>query len=875
MEIKKYRGGYAIDIPQQYLQKYLNIFNHKINSDWINDKNKRDPNYHITIISSNEINNENKILIDSVLSIDGNSSGNSSGNNSGNSGGIGVDVILILGLGLTDSTAFLTCHCPTGDEIRKKLKLPSKWFHITLGFNTQDNHYVDKSVRSILPENIITENVIQLINHKTVDKSKWVIMLSYFIIKANICGTTGVIKYEWLYQYAISLANIKKFNEVYGFIGYLIEFHPWLGYYVKTKIDLFHGIKPSLHDIDEIYLKISTFSINDSLQYTNEYQQFIDLLNSVRPIDSKVYYYWDDNTKSIGVLATPRNFSKINIPDNLINKEIINKENEQPIINLYGSGMLTSNNLQFIKYIEIDTIIGLTETIPPVQKNLVKQYQHFPIDDECPPDLCQCYKIVEKIDTGKNVVVHCVGGKGRTNTVIIAYLIWKYEISVSDALDIIKDRLIILTDLQTKFLKNFYVDCQKTKFIKHIKCDGDSPNVIVLVGLSGSGKSTFTNHLKELAPDIINDINQDNMGRGNFMIGLTEHMSNIYCPENTKNIMIVDRCNLTKNNRQAIFEGISKYKIRNTRNIKVWCIWFDLSIDEVMLRCQLRENHPTLSASKSTSVILEQNSKFEVPDVSEGFDKIFHIKDEEQINDLLTSWKLPSIKIENSSINDYYKFPRTHHVYSLGGASRDDLVMTQQESEAFLNRDVIVEEKVDGANLGISIEPDTYKILFQNRSHYITHNTHSQFKKLSHWAEQHSSQLFDILEPGRHILFGEWLYSKHTVAYNQLPNYFVVFDLYDKKQKQFYSRKHIEKLLEKTDLPLVPLVFEGKLTSKKDVIDLLDTISKYGDEKIEGLYIKIISDDGSYVINRGKVVRPNFINDHFWTYDTVPNILKY
>lgn len=40
--------------------------------------------------------------------------------------------------------------------------------------------------------------------------------------------------------------------------------------------------------------------------------------------------------------------------------------------------------------------------------------------------------------------------------------------------------------------------------------------------------------------------------------------------------------------------------------------------------------------------------------------------------------------------------------------------------------------------------------------------------------------LCQILEPNRHILFGEWLFAKHSKHYTSLPAYFIAFDIYDK-----------------------------------------------------------------------------------------------
>ena len=37
----------------------------------------------------------------------------------------------------------------------------------------------------------------------------------------------------------------------------------------------------------------------------------------------------------------------------------------------------------------------------------------------------------------------------------------------------------------------------------------------------------------------------------------------------------------------------------------------------------------------------------------------------------------------------------------------------------------------------------------------------------------------------RFILYGEWLYAKHSVHYRKLPHYFFEFDIYDKDAGQF------------------------------------------------------------------------------------------
>ena len=66
----------------------------------------------------------------------------------------------------------------------------------------------------------------------------------------------------------------------------------------------------------------------------------------------------------------------------------------------------------------------------------------------------------------------------------------------------------------------------------------------------------------------------------------------------------------------------------------------------------------------------------------------------------------------------FVKFPRTHHLLDTGGAAvtRDDLVCDAAAVARFCNGTtrVCVQEKVDGANLGFSLD-DTWTIRAQNR----------------------------------------------------------------------------------------------------------------------------------------------------------------
>eukprot|EP00731_Ephydatia_muelleri_P023432 Em0015g1015a len=200
--------------------------------------------------------------------------------------------------------------------------------------------------------------------------------------------------------------------------------------------------------------------------------------------------------------------------------------------------------------------------------------------------------------------------------------------------------------------------------------------------------------------------------------------------------------------------------------------------------------------------------------------------------------------------NELFKFPRTKHLFDAGGqgVSRDDLLMDAGEEALFYTRRgaqmptrVTIEEKVDGANIGISIGSDM-RISVQNRSHYVNSKTHKQFGSLDKWLDDHSAALFQVLEPGRHVLFGEWLYAKHSIHYTQLPGYFMAFDIFDKQEGRFYSRRMRNEKLDCTGIPVVREIAETTLLGRQEALKWLDTPSAFYDGPCEGIYLRIDED---------------------------------
>lgn len=211
--------------------------------------------------------------------------------------------------------------------------------------------------------------------------------------------------------------------------------------------------------------------------------------------------------------------------------------------------------------------------------------------------------------------------------------------------------------------------------------------------------------------------------------------------------------------------------------------------------------------------------------------------------------------------NGFLKFPSTPHLALLNGVKvRDDKVMSKSERDDFLRHELVVEEKIDGANLGISFDPDG-NIRAQNRGEYLHLPGLGQWRKLDEWLAKRTDLLFENLID-RYIVFGEWCYARHSIGYDQLPDWFLGFDVYDKHNAHFLSCVLRDKFFRSIGLFHVPQIARGQYT----LIEMRELLSQsqFTDKPAEGLYLRHDKDD--WLVERAKLVRPAFIqtvNQHW------------
>lgn len=207
-------------------------------------------------------------------------------------------------------------------------------------------------------------------------------------------------------------------------------------------------------------------------------------------------------------------------------------------------------------------------------------------------------------------------------------------------------------------------------------------------------------------------------------------------------------------------------------------------------------------------------------------------------------------------MTEFFRFPHTPHLAWLGrGTPRDDKVLTDSEARALLAGEVVIEEKVDGANLGISLAADG-ALRFQNRGQYLHPPYAGQFQRLAAWVSQHQYALIDALTPEQ-IVFGEWCAARHSVAYDRLPDWFVVFDVYDRTAGRFMSTARRNALAERVGLMAIPELGHGHTTLPALESRLLTERSRYRNGPIEGFVIR--RETGEWLSSRAKLVHPEFV----------------
>jgi hypothetical protein len=204
------------------------------------------------------------------------------------------------------------------------------------------------------------------------------------------------------------------------------------------------------------------------------------------------------------------------------------------------------------------------------------------------------------------------------------------------------------------------------------------------------------------------------------------------------------------------------------------------------------------------------------------------------------------------------KYPRTYHLPQSPGCTSDDKRL--ENIDNFLGKEVVFTEKMDGSNVCVEREG----------CYARSHNGAPSHPSFDLFKATHSSVKNNISNGIQ--IFGEWLFAKHSIFYNDLPNYFMIFGI--RENDIWFSWEDVELFSADLGFPTVPVI-QKKLFDPNDILNIFPP--KCGAES-EGFVVRWVEqfkdeDFGKYV---AKFVRDGHVqtSEHWTKQKIVKNQLR-
>jgi len=204
---------------------------------------------------------------------------------------------------------------------------------------------------------------------------------------------------------------------------------------------------------------------------------------------------------------------------------------------------------------------------------------------------------------------------------------------------------------------------------------------------------------------------------------------------------------------------------------------------------------------------------------------------------------------------DYVKYPRTLHFPWSPGATDDDRI--HHDLSAFEGQEVVMTEKMDGENTSL------YSDYYHARS--LDSNSHPT----QSWARAFHARMAYKIPAGWRVC-AENLYAKHSIGYDNLDSFLLVFSIWN-EQNRCISWDDTVEYCNLLDLKHVPVIYRGTWDEK--------WIRSYPlRDGMEGYVIRLARsfDFAEFRKVVGKYVRANHVQTtHHWKSQMVqPNRLK-
>ena len=221
------------------------------------------------------------------------------------------------------------------------------------------------------------------------------------------------------------------------------------------------------------------------------------------------------------------------------------------------------------------------------------------------------------------------------------------------------------------------------------------------------------------------------------------------------------------------------------------------------------------------------------------------------------------------------EYPRIAHIDRfVSNMTHDDIVF---EDDIKYPLSCWVQEKIDGANLGVSW---TSGPVVRNRNNvlqkgYSAKETPSklQFRPVWNWAHAHGEDIRRISEEcySQVTIYGEWMNFKHSLDYNKLPDIFIAYDIYSVEDRKYLAPDVVDQLLSKTNIKYIKphkVVFNNR----DEIVAYSERPSDYRDGRREGIVVK--TSNGRFVGSVFKVVNKYFVRREDFNEVIIKNTFK-
>jgi len=172
------------------------------------------------------------------------------------------------------------------------------------------------------------------------------------------------------------------------------------------------------------------------------------------------------------------------------------------------------------------------------------------------------------------------------------------------------------------------------------------------------------------------------------------------------------------------------------------------------------------------------------------------------------------------------KYPRIYRIpHPSGYRHGTKRYLTLEELREVFSGRIYVEEKLDGSQFSVMKEEGEV-VLYSRGANIVRRFEPLGYKGIWRLVYEHYESFSKL--PERYVLYGEWLRVRHTVPYDALPDWAVIFDVLDLEARRFLSYEEKARLLDELELVYPPLldVMELECRTRRDVKEVIKRLAR-------------------------------------------------